>query len=273
MQRKTVTLKYGLQMKEPRRLPPWLKMLVTLGVLAISIVAIYNFVIWILAPTEEDIIEQLATPTAIPTTPTPTIAPTSTPRPTPTVNPNQSYELSRLSQNNDMVKAWITIPGIGLDTAIMQGEDNEYFLDHDNLLNNNPSGAIFFDYRSNINYMMDAGHVVIYGYNEKGGRQLKNLLRYKYKDYFKNNTLVVVETIYGKFNFRVFSVHKVTDDKDFTEPIKAKKMEEFINNCVTESMFEPKDIPDSDSIVLTFSTDIDDDEGDRFLVHAYLEGS
>jgi SrtB family sortase len=258
-------------MKEPRRLPPWLKMLVMLGILTLSIVIVYNFVIWILAPTEEDIIEQLATPTAIPTTPTPTVAPTSTPRPTPTINPNQSYELSTLSQNNDMVKGWITIPGIGIDTAIMQGEDNEYFLDHDNILNPNPSGAVFFDYRSDISFMHEAGHVVMYGYNLEGGRQLKRVLRYEYKDYFYNNSLIIMETIYGKFNFRVFSVHKLSDDKDYTEPVNEKKMGEFIETCVSESMFEPKEVPDSDSVILTISTDIDDDEVDRFLVHAYLE--
>jgi hypothetical protein len=79
-----------------------------------------------------------------------------------------------------------------------------------------------------------------------------------------------METIYGKFNFRVFSVHKLTDDKEFTKPIKEKEMPEFIKKCVEESIFEPKEPPESDS-VLTISTDIDDDEGDRFLVHAYLE--
>ncbi len=272
MARKTITVKYGVQMKEPRRFPSWLKMLLVIGLIAVGIYSLYSFVVWVLTPTPEDILIAEATPIKIHTsTPRVTISATPTVRPKPTINPDMSYELMSVTQNGDHIKAWVNIPGLGLDTVIVQWKDNYYFRDVDATLNTNSYGAVYFDYRSDINYIMDSGNIVIYGYNNLGGRQLKSIVKYVNEEYFGFNTLIVLETIYGKFNFRLFSVHIEEDDAPYVKPIEDSEKKEFIDELLEKTMFVPDNFPQEDSVILTFSTDVESAKGTRLLVHAFLE--
>lgn len=258
-------------MKEPRRFPPWLKMLLILGVIVAFLFGGYYFVIWIFTPTQEDLVQLSATPYII-VTPSPTIAPTPTVRPTPTIKADALYELMYFYNNNNQnAKAWINIPGVGLDTIVMQFKNNYYFLDHDINLNPNEYGAVFMDSRSKIDFIIEAGNVVVYGYNNQGGQQFKRLTQYLKADYFHNNSLVIMDTFYGTYNFRVFSVHIEGNDEVYINPIDAKKMPDFIGDCTQKSIFESKNIPGDNDIILTFTTDIEHTEGSRLLVHAYLE--
>ena len=272
MARKTITVKYGVEMKEPRRIPPWLKMLVIIAVVVGGIYSAYYFVVWVLTPTEEDVILANSTPTVLVTpSVTVTVSPTPTIRVSPTINPAMSNELLNATQSGDHIKGWVYIPGLGLDTVIAQWRDNYYFMDSDINLNTNSYGAVYLDYQSDISYIMDAGNIVIYGYNNLGGRQLKSIVKYVNEEYFNKNSLVVFETIYGTFNFRIFSVHIEDEDDQYVKPISESEKKEFIDKLVESSMFVADYVPNSDSVILTFSTDVESANGTRFLVHAYLE--
>ena len=61
------------------------------------------------------------------------------------------------------------------------------------------------------------------------------------------------------------------DDEGFLDPINGKDMTQFIRDCVENSIFESQNSPEDYSVILTFSTDITDESGNRFLVHAYLD--
>lgn len=274
MSRKTITVKYGIQMKEPRRFPPWFKMLFILALIGGGIYLFYHFVLWVLAPTEEDIELMKATPTVY-TTAAPTVSVSSTPtvRPSPTINPELSYELMSAAQSSEYTKGWVNIPGLGLDTVIVQAANNEYFKEFDINLNSGGYGAVYFDSASDVSYIFDAGHIVIYGYNNIGGRQLKSIAKYAREDIFNYNTLVVLETLYGKYHFRLFSVHIEDDDTPYVAAISAKEKKEFINTLLEKTMFIPDDFPEDDSVILTFSIDVESAKGTRLLVHAFLEGN
>ena len=271
MARKTIKLKYGIELKEPRRFPPWLKMLLVIAVVVVGIYVMRHFVIWVLAPTEEEIAVMNATPT--PFVPTPTASPTATPtpRPSPTLNQDLSYELSSTRQYGDHVKGWIDIPGLGVNIVVVQWRDNQYFKDHDFTLNANMDGAVYLDTECDLGYIEEESNIVIYGYNNLGGHQLKNIVKYVHEDNFDYSTLIMFETIYGKYNFRLFSVHIEQDDADYIAPVSSKDRRDFIQTLVDKSMFEPEYTPPADAVLLTFTTDVESSSGTRFLVHAYLE--
>ena len=273
MSRKTITVKYGIEMKEPRRFPPWLKMLVIMASVVGVIFLLYHFVVWILAPTEEDIKLMESSPTKRTITPSPeaSASPTPTARPSPTIYPDMSYELMVTSQNGWHVKGWAYIPGLGLDTVIAQWGDNEYFKDKTFNLNDSSDGCAYFDYRTDVSYIMDAGNIVVYGFNNIGGQQLKKIVKYAQEDYFKEYTLIVLETLYGKYNFRLFSVHIEDDDSEYVMPVSDKDKKEFIDKITEASMFVSEDFPEEDSVILTFSTDVESGKGSRLLIHAFLE--
>ncbi len=260
-------------MNEPRRIPPWLKLLGVLAVIVGVLYGGYYFIVWIFAPTEEDIQMIEATPYVVTATPSPTevITPTPTVRPSPTLNPEMSYDLQNVLPAGEHVKAWVYIPGLGLDTAVLQWKDNYYFQLYDLHLNSNDYGSVYFDYRSDYSYMREAGNIVIYGYNNIGGRQLKDLAKYARQEYFDRNTLIVLETLYGKYDFRLLSVHIEEDDEEYVQPITQDEKMDFIDLIVEKSMFESEYVPTSDSVILTFSFDVESAKGKRMLVHAFYD--
>ena len=158
-----------------------------------------------------------------------------------------------------------------MDSVVMQFKNNTYYRDHD--INQNPSdfGAVFLDYRSDISYIEEARHIVIYGYSKTGGQQLSRLLKYTKSNYFENNSLIILDTDYGTYQFRVFSVHTIDNDEAFTSPKEVNDMPQFIKDCIQNSIFEPSSTPKDYSVILTFSTESNDESEGRLLIHAYLE--
>jgi SrtB family sortase len=175
------------------------------------------------------------------------------------------------SQNGEHVKGWAYIPGLGLDTVVVQWGDNEYFKDKSFTLDDSSYGCTYFDYRTDISYILDAGNIVVYGFNNIGGQHLKKIVKYAQEDYFKEYTLIELETLYGKYNFRLFSVHIEEDDSEYVMPVSDKEKKDFIDLIVEKSMFEADDLPEDDSVILTFSTDVESAKGERLLVHAFLD--
>ncbi len=273
MPRKTIKVKYGVEMYEPRRIPPWLKLLGVIAVIVGGLYGFYSFIVWIFAPTEEDMQMIEATPYVVTATPSPTevITPTPTVRPSPTINPDMSYDLMNVVPAGEHVKAWVYIPGLGLDTVVLQWKDNYYFQLYDLNLNSNDYGSVYFDYRSDFSYIREAGNIVIYGYNNIGGRQLKSLTKYAQEEYFDYNTLIVLETLYGKYDFRLFSVHIEDDDEEYTSPVAQDSKREFIDLLLEKSMFDSEYVPTSDCVILTFSIDVESSNGNRMLIHAFYE--
>ena len=132
-------------------------------------------------------------------------------------------------------------------------------------------GSVYMDYRSNVSYIMDAGNIVIYGFNNLGGQQLKNLLKYIHEDYFRSNNVIVFETLYGEYSFKLFSVHIEDDDSDYIVRTESRaEKAELIELMMQSSLFTVDEIPDSETVILTFSVDVKSESGTRFLVHAYL---
>lgn len=73
---------------------------------------------------------------------------------------------------NPDVVGWISIPETAVDYPIVQGADNERYLNHTLSGQRNASGAIFMDYRDDSDF---GGHVRIYGHNMRDGSMLASL--------------------------------------------------------------------------------------------------
>jgi len=115
--------------------------------------------------------------------------------------------------NNDIVGN-LVIKSLEIDTPIVRGMDNFYYLNYDEYKNKNASGAIFIDYRNNIDIDRK---VLIYGHNVddfNGG--FKKLEEYLSFDFFSDddNRLVKINSRNKEMIYEVSSVLIV--DKDFS---------------------------------------------------------
>lgn len=85
--------------------------------------------------------------------------------------------LNRIRELNGKVKAWLYIKGTNIDYPVVQGSDNEYYLDHDLNGYKNINGAIYLDCGVDLS---KSQNIVIYGHYMNAGVMFHDLFNYKY---------------------------------------------------------------------------------------------
>lgn len=127
------------------------------------------------------------------------------------VIPSIVVDFDKLLEINPDSVGWLEVPSLRISYPIVQGPDNDFYLQHD--INNNFawSGAIYLDYRSNRE--MNEAHTTIYGHHMNDGTMFAALLKYDSEDFFKknqekNNNYVYV---YLKDTIKVYQMFAVVD--------------------------------------------------------------
>lgn len=133
--------------------------------------------------------------------------------------------LSELRQaysiNNDLV-GWLSIPGTELDTAVVQGGDNSYYLKKDfyNRTTGETSqtnyGNIYLDYRcSNTDLsknMVIHGHTT--GRSDGVPKQaFRSLYDYRDMQHFIENPIIKYSTLYGTYTYKICAVFLSTTQR------------------------------------------------------------
>jgi sortase B len=179
--------------------------------------------------------------------------------------------ISEIKAKNPDAVGWITVKDSIIDYPVVQGKDNEYYLEHDWLKNANTEGAVFMDYRNDPDSLnQEAVHTVLYGHNMKNGSMFHDLMNYKSEQFFYGNPIIEITDRYEKHRFEVFSAY--VTDTDFyyikTDFPKERDFEEFIESIKTRSIYK-KDVELSRrDHILTLSTCTYEFEDARFVVHA-----
>lgn len=112
--------------------------------------------------------------------------------------------------NNDDVVGLLEINNTDYVVPIMQGEDNDYYLNHTPDGKKNFMGSIYLDYRVNID---SDRKLLIYGHNSSNiDMPFKILEEFYDKDYYDNHKYVEITTSTTKKRYEIFSVHIETSD-------------------------------------------------------------
>lgn len=120
---------------------------------------------------------------------------------------------------------WITITGTAIDYPLMQGEDNEYYISHDYLGNNDIAGAIFYDaYDEPYNETM----TIIYGHSMRNGTMFNNL-HYFQKDHDRfNDSKLLIHTESGMTIYKPLGYY-VTNNDFFYKDLDYKFTKDAVN--------------------------------------------
>lgn len=180
-------------------------------------------------------------------------------------NKNNKDKFKDLGEN---VVGWLTIPGTRIDYPVVQGNDNDYYLDHDIKGNENRHGAIFMDYR---NDPYEDENLIIYGHHMKDGTMFKDLVKFKDKDFFDKNRYLYLDIGDEKTKYEIFSVYII--DASSASLILSfgdtKEYEAFFNTIKERSLF-PSDVSFSENgRMITLSTCTYEYDDARLLVHAF----
>ncbi len=123
--------------------------------------------------------------------------------------------LRSYKQYNEDVYGYISIPAVGLEYVVVQGEDNDFYLNHNYKKESLVIGSIFVDYRCS-NKMYKNFNTVLYGHNieTNGGAMFHQVTEFLNKDVF-DNALIYMYTMDGVYIFKAFSVYSTKPDSGY----------------------------------------------------------
>lgn len=237
--------------------------------------------------------QQMAVSTPTPTqTPPPTQSPQPehTPEPSPeqTTEPNPEQtplpvkpsrppeeeevlprvDLDALRSVNGDVIGWIEIPGTGLAYPLMQGDDNDYYLNHSWNGRRVAAGSIFMECQCAADFT--DFNTIIYGHRMTYDAMFAYLKYYKNLSYWQAHPLVYIVEQGGTRCYEIFAAYeasvkscvywlKVTDDTH---------KQAVIDFALEHSVIDTGVIPQTTDRILTLSTCTESGHATRWVVQA-----
>ncbi len=179
-------------------------------------------------------------------------------------------KLIALKSINPDIYGWIKIEGTQIDYPVVQGVDNDYYLNRTFEGEYMNSGTLFVDF-NNSKKLDENRNTVIYGHNMSDGSMFHTLYNFKDSNFFKNGVVELV-TQDGIYKYEIFSAHVVheTDPYFVTSFENDEAFLSFAETMQSQSVYTKNLKFTSEDRILTLSTctNIRDDE--RFAVHARL---
>ncbi|MBC6696056.1 class B sortase [Terrisporobacter mayombei] len=157
-----------------------------------------------------------------------------------------------LSSINDDYMFWINVKGTNIDYPVVQGEDNDFYLNHGFNKEYLSSGSIFLDYRNNFN---DDFNSVIYGHHMRNRTMFGELMKFKEEEFFKNNKDITITSKDGTYDYEIFAVGVFDADFSYNDVSFSDENEfsNFLNKIMSNSTYK-RDIVDSSDKIITLST-------------------
>jgi sortase B len=122
-------------------------------------------------------------------------------------------EYQTLFSENPDLEGWLTIDGTSVDYPVMwTPEDPEYYSRRGFDKKESKNGLLFMDEASDMSET--GGNIIIYGHNMKNGSMFADILKYKDEKYYKEHTMIQLDTLYEA---RLYEVASVVSDSDLNE--------------------------------------------------------
>lgn len=183
-----------------------------------------------------------------------------------------TVDFAKLKEMNNDAVAWLNIEDTDISYAVVQAEDNDYYL-HRNLQKEYSfAGTLFTDYQNSSDF--SDFNTIIYGHNMKNGSMFGKLKKYKDVNYYNEHPYIDLFIDGQKLRYQVFSARDVdvTTTKTYynvygQSSLKQEMIDEWLSNTLYSTGV---DVQPTDK-VLTLSTCVDSlDDKYRFVVNAKL---
>ena len=178
--------------------------------------------------------------------------------------------LRSLAQINPDVYGWITVEGTNINYPLVQGEDNDHYLNHAYTGDYLPIGSIFVDFRCEESITRNF-NTVIYGHNITSGTMFHDVTKF-FKDEYFNGTYIYIYTLDGIYIYEPFSIYKTREDYNYfrTAFSSVEKFVEFAEELCSNSE-KKKDVTfGKNDRILTLSTCTNIIQSERYALHARL---
>lgn len=186
------------------------------------------------------------------------------------VKSNSKDFSKELMKINEDYKMWIEVPNTNINYPVVQGKDNNFYLNHDFNNKESSSGAIFIDYKNDI---YKGKNIVIYGHNMKNKSMFQNLMKFKDEEFWKNNNKIILTIDEKAYEYEIFSAY-VNDANNVEFKFDFRNDDEYLKylNEIKEKSIFSRDIDIlSNERIVTLSTCSYENYDDRMIIHGRLK--
>lgn len=185
--------------------------------------------------------------------------------------PDALVDLTKLKEINSDTVGWIQIPDTTINYPILQGKDNNQYLRRTITGEYNKAGCIFVD--SSIENPFYEANTLVYGHNLLNGKMFSDLTEYEDKDWYLQHPYIYIQIEDGVLVYQLYSCYR-TNDSSSTYTIGMENdtdiFQSYLDETLQHALYTTDITPDSSDKILTLSTCTNDEEDERFVVHALL---
>ena len=165
--------------------------------------------------------------------------------------------------------AWLTVDGTSIDYPVMQGSNNDEYLNKDPFGKFSLSGSIFLDSRNSADF--SDPYSMLYGHHMEHGAMFGALDYFIEQSYFDQHRTGTLTTVSGQdYNLRFFAACKAyaTEKTVFDPPDTTnEKLLQFIQK--NAAIYEPQGV-NADSRILALSTCQSAENVERMIVFGIM---
>lgn len=180
-------------------------------------------------------------------------------------------DLDALREVNEDVVGWIMIPDTVINYPILQGEDNQYYLEHTWDGKENAVGSIFLECANNPDF--NDFHTLVYGHNMKDKSMFTSVRNYSRQEYWESHPYVYLVTDAGVWRYEVYASYEaeVTGHTYAVGFSAEEHKREFISQGLDISVIDTGIVPEPTDRILTLSTCLGRGNQSRWVAQARLK--
>jgi len=184
----------------------------------------------------------------------------------------RNMDFTALQEVNSDVLGWILIPGTRVSYPLVQGEDNDYYLNHTWKKWRSAVGSIFLEHRSSSDF--SDFHTIIYGHRMNNGSMFASLSKYKKQSYWEANPCVYITDAAGTKKYDIFAAYEVGTTEETYRILfdDEAAMQAYIDFCLSKSVIKTDIVPTVNDKIVTLSTCTGRGHATRWVVQARLQG-
>ena len=177
-------------------------------------------------------------------------------------------DLAALQAVNNDVIGWIWIPDTGLSYPLVQGEDNDYYLNHAWNGKKVSAGSIFMDFRCAADFT--DFNTVIYGHRMNNESMFAFLKHYKADSYWETHPYIYIINSNQTRRYEVFAAYEAPVDSlaYLIGGAEEEDKQSLVDFALNQTVISAGVVPTAGERILTLSTCTGDGYDTRWVVQA-----
>ena len=179
-------------------------------------------------------------------------------------------DFETLLQWNPDIAGWLWSPETDIDYPVVQGADNDYYLNHTADGLTSIIGSIFMESQNQKGFQDDV--TILYGHHIRGGRMFSSLSGYKKQSYYEEHPVMYLYTPDKDYRVDIFA-GEVLDGQNGSFPLmfeSADMREKWLKKLLLSSTFKSSVTVEENERILALCTCSYEYNNARYAVYGVL---